>query len=185
MSSCLASIDSTGWDTVSGSSRKTVVKNHAIRLSTSNKTRTCHQRNMGHTLSLDELPHSAKSSHSLVQSCTYLFLETNSMHPFLTLQKIVGEAGGIVLEDNLSADFFDSGWSIYQCGAKKLRLVWDGKDGRGFLQRFVEPDSWQDTEPFITKDDIESVPQNEAKIEAFRHAANALLVQHQSPTALR
>jgi hypothetical protein len=63
------------------------------------------------------------------------------MHPFLALQKIVGDAGGIFLEEDFSADDFGSYWPICQCGAKKVRLVWDGKDGWGFLQRFAEPNS--------------------------------------------
>lgn len=93
------------------------------------------------------------------------------------LQAIVEESGARLSEEDLRPDHFGSYWSIYVHGENRARLVWDGKEGWGFLQRFSEPNrQWEQVAPLVTESDIEGTPQNEIVLTQFRQAIKNLLV---------
>jgi hypothetical protein len=99
----------------------------------------------------------------------------HSMHPFCILQEIVVNAGGKLVKENFNADVFGSYWAIYMGNSRELRLVWDGKDGWGFLQSQETPSSWADVQPVVVEGDLESTPRNELKIAAFSRAVERLI----------
>jgi hypothetical protein len=97
------------------------------------------------------------------------------MHPLTMLQKIVEDLDAEMVEHNYRPDVFGSGFVVYSKCGKSVRVVWDGKEGWGFLQAPSLGGSWADASPLLTEGDLEGVPQNHAKIAQFRQAAAALL----------
>lgn len=78
-------------------------------------------------------------------------------------------------------DVFGSAYSVFERGSSKVRLIWDGKDGWGYVQVYLRTSEnkagdWRDVDCFVTEGDLKSVPANEAKINEFRKAiADALI----------
>ena len=97
------------------------------------------------------------------------------MHPLTMLQDIVESLGVEMLEYDFRSDLFGSGFVVYSKHGQSVRIVWDGKDGWGFLQTLAPDGFWSDASPLLTEGDLEGVPQNHAKIAEFRQAAIALL----------
>ena len=105
-------------------------------------------------------------------------------HPYYFLKKLaqpfLGSAGFTETSEELMPDVFGSAYSIFRCGNRKIRLIWDGKDGWGYAQDYARPEAnqpgdWVDIECFLTEGDIDGLPQNDSKIEEFRSALSAAL----------
>lgn len=97
------------------------------------------------------------------------------MHPFCILQEIIVNAGGKLVEENFDADVFGSYWAIYMGNSTALRLVWDGKDGWGFVQSPKALNLWTDVEPIVVEGDLDGEPRNDIKIAAFQCAVERLI----------
>ena|SRR5450631_229870 len=96
------------------------------------------------------------------------------MHPYTMLRTIVEECSSATLfDENLQPDVFGSAWAVYRLRTTTLRLVWDGKDGLGYLQ-CDRNGAWDDVGPYLTETDLESAVPNHAKIELFRKAIREL-----------
>jgi len=91
------------------------------------------------------------------------------------LKELLGELGAELTSEDLHADVFGSYVATYANSGRAIRLVWDGKDGWGFVQLHRSGDDWADATDFLTEGDLESVPQNHVKIERFRQVVAALL----------
>lgn len=105
-------------------------------------------------------------------------------HPYYFLKKlaqpILRNAGFSETSEELMPDVFGSALSIFSHGDRKIRLIWDGKDGWGYAQDYARPEphhagDWVDIDCFLTEGDIEGVPQNDSKIEDFRSVLSATL----------
>lgn len=90
------------------------------------------------------------------------------------LQMIVEESGAKLSEEDLRPDHFGSYRSIYVRGENKARLVWDGKEGWGFLQRPDPGGKWGQVGPLVTEGDIEGKPQNEIILDQFRQSIRSV-----------
>lgn len=97
------------------------------------------------------------------------------MHPFCILQEIIVNAGGKLVKENFDVDVFVSYWAIYMGNSRALRLVWDGKDGWGFVQSPDALNSWIDVEPIVVEGDLEGHPRNDFKIAFFQDAVERLI----------
>jgi hypothetical protein len=97
------------------------------------------------------------------------------MHPYTMLKEILGEMGAELTSEDLHPDVFGSYVATYANRGHAIRLVWDGKDGWGFVQQHRSGDDWADATDFLTEGDLEGGPQNHAKIEQFRQVVAALL----------
>jgi hypothetical protein len=97
------------------------------------------------------------------------------MHPYTMLKELLQELGAQLTSEDLRPDVFGSYVATYANGSNLIRLVWDGKDGWGFVQQHRADGNWADATDFLTEGDLESVPQNHAKISQFRQAVAALL----------
>jgi|SRR5215203_4718393 len=107
------------------------------------------------------------------------------MHPYNIMKNIakpiLEKSGYQQASEEYQPDVFGSAYSVFECGAKKVRLIWDGKDGWGYAQVYFRnadnrPGDWQDIDCFLTEGDLESVPANEIKINEFREAVAEALV---------
>ena len=101
------------------------------------------------------------------------------MHPYNILKSIaepiLEKSSYRQVSEEYRPDIFGSAYSVFECGTKKVRLIWDGKDGWGYVQVYFriadnQPGDWQDIDCFLTEGDLESVPMNKAKIDEFRVA---------------
>lgn len=108
----------------------------------------------------------------------------DSNHPYYFLKKvsqtILIEAGYCEESEELMPQLFGSAITIFRSCDRKIRIIWDGKDGWGYAQDHAsEPDRmgnyWVDIDRFLTEADIETVPQNDNKINEFRSSLLALL----------
>lgn len=94
------------------------------------------------------------------------------MHPYTALKQFVARvferSGHRQTAEELQPDVFGSAYSIFDNGHSKLRLVWDGKDGCGFAQiGGGDANDWRDIPVYLTEGDVETVPPNQQKIDAF------------------
>jgi hypothetical protein len=96
------------------------------------------------------------------------------MHPYTMLKELLRDMGAELTSEDLRPDVFGSYVASYANRGSPIRLIWDGKDGWGFVQQHRSGD-WVDATDLLTEGDLESVPQNHAKIEQFRQAVSALL----------
>ena len=85
------------------------------------------------------------------------------------LEPIFQKSGHKEISEELHPDFFGSAFSVFDNGRCKVRLIWNGKDGWGYTQTSNQDarEKWQDISCFLTEGDLESVPQNQEKIEEF------------------
>ncbi|MBK6724921.1 MAG: hypothetical protein KBF52_14970 [Pyrinomonadaceae bacterium] len=95
-------------------------------------------------------------------------------------EPILTKSGYQQVSEEYRPDVFGSAYSDFKFGAKKVRLIWDGKDGWGYAQIYLrsaanQPGDWQDIDCFLTEGDLESVPVNEGKINEFRIAVSDAL----------
>ena len=94
------------------------------------------------------------------------------MHPYSFLKARVEAAalpaGFQLFCEELHPDVFGSYFCIFERGDQQLRLVWDGKDGVGFLESRVGsgPD-WRPLGRALGKGEIEGSPQDADAIAAW------------------
>ncbi len=94
------------------------------------------------------------------------------MHPYRFLKEKVEAAalpaGFQLSSEDLHPDVFGSYLCIFERGDRQVRLVWDGKDGVGFLESRVgsEPD-WRPLGRVLGEAEIEGVPQDAEAIAAW------------------
>ena len=63
---------------------------------------------------------------------------------------VLTSAGFRETTERLEPDVFGSAWSEFSDGNKTLRMVWDGKDGRGFVQ--IQKDrEWEDIPIYVAE----------------------------------
>ncbi|WP_191621170.1 hypothetical protein [Marinihelvus fidelis] len=96
------------------------------------------------------------------------------MHPYTMLKTMLVELGAELTSEDLRPDVFGSAVATYNNHSHPIRIVWDGKDGWGFVQQY-RSGNWTNATDFLTEGDLEGVPQNHAKIEQFRQAVATLL----------
>lgn len=97
------------------------------------------------------------------------------MHPYTILKKILEAAGAKESAEDLRPDVFGSYVATYDNDGILLRLVWDGRDGWGYIQRRHAGDDWVDASEYLTEGDLEGEPQNHAKISRFKSAVARVL----------
>lgn len=97
------------------------------------------------------------------------------MHPYTMLKDLLRETGAELTSEDLHHDVFGSFTATYTNQGSPIRLIWDGKDGWGFVQQHVPGGGWVDASDFLTEGDLEGEPKNHAKIEQFRQVVAALL----------
>lgn len=100
------------------------------------------------------------------------------MHPFTILQSQIQDAlpGEVRLIDEIFDEQNFGNWiATYEGSHGGFRLVWDARDGWGFLQRRSGEDAWFDVEPIIPEGDIESVPPNAKKLGDFEKSIRLLI----------
>jgi hypothetical protein len=98
------------------------------------------------------------------------------MHPYTAMKELVApvfqRSKHQQVAEEVRPDVFGSAYSIFESPRSKLRLVWDGKDGCGYAQTFASAasDEWFDIPCYLTEADLETVPPNREKIDAFLRA---------------
>jgi len=72
------------------------------------------------------------------------------MRAYTTLRELVKSAGSTLVEEHLHPESFGSAYAVFvgHAGAK-FRVVWDGKEGCGFLQAESPNQEWKDTGPYV------------------------------------
>ena len=95
----------------------------------------------------------------------------NWKHPYNFIksitEKILLPKGYVVDFEQLNPDVFGSAFCIFKKeNEKSFRLVWDGKDGWGFIQ-VPEKRGWKDLSIFLTEGDIEGESINYQKVNDF------------------
>jgi hypothetical protein len=92
------------------------------------------------------------------------------MHEYSTLRELVKGTGAILIEEHLNPDVFGSAYAVFSCGNDgRFRLVWDGRDGCGFLQGSADS-QWKAVGPVIPEGHVE----NAHLISEFLTACEAL-----------
>jgi len=103
----------------------------------------------------------------------------NSCHPYFIVKKkvtkIANRCGYHETEEHLEPDHFGSAYCIFQKDTKRLRYIWDGKDGWAVIQTEAPRKQWDDVKIYLTEGDVESVPPNETKIKEFEDALHERL----------
>jgi hypothetical protein len=90
------------------------------------------------------------------------------------LESIAEQLGFTPKVEEFRPGVFSSAWIIYSTQSAQLRLVWDDKDGVGFLEsRGHATDKWETISEIMTESDAESTPKNEKKFAEFRRAVEA------------
>ena len=94
------------------------------------------------------------------------------MHPYIFLRARVEAAAlpaGFQLSiEELHPDVFGSYFCIFQRGDEHIRLVWDGRDGAGFLEsRAGDESEWRPLGRVLAEDEIEGSPQDLEAIAAW------------------
>lgn len=90
----------------------------------------------------------------------------------MTLRQLVQRAGASLVEEHLNPDVFGSAYAVFQGkhGAS-FRLVWDGKDGCGFLETTAPGKGWVTVGPIIA----EGALSDTLLIASFQAAATTLV----------
>ena len=97
------------------------------------------------------------------------------MHPCTMLKQILQDLGAEPTSEDLRPDVFGSYMANYDNAGEAIRLIWDGKDGWGFVQQRRSDGDWVDASEFLTERDLKGLPQSHEKIARFREAVAALL----------
>ncbi|MFO7690717.1 MAG: hypothetical protein R6W83_09240 [Cryobacterium sp.] len=72
------------------------------------------------------------------------------MRTYSSIREVVRGTGATLVEEHLHPEAFGSAYGVFvgRAGAR-FRLVWDGKEGLGFLQLLVAPDEWKNQGPTV------------------------------------
>ena len=72
------------------------------------------------------------------------------MRAYRSLRELVCRAGATLLEEQEQADGFGSAYAVFLGSTgTSFRLIWDGKESYGFLQRQISSEEWKDAGPFV------------------------------------
>ncbi|TXI47536.1 hypothetical protein [Methylophilus sp.] len=74
------------------------------------------------------------------------------MREYSTIRDAIKSLGATVAEEHLQPEFFGgSAYCVFNANqGSQFRLVWDGKEGYGFLQSATSPEQWQDIGPHLS-----------------------------------
>jgi hypothetical protein len=73
------------------------------------------------------------------------------MHEYIVIRDAIKTLGASVVEEHLHPESFGSAYCIFEgSDGLRFRLVWDGKEGYGFLQSLKQNNTWQDAGPFVS-----------------------------------
>lgn len=96
------------------------------------------------------------------------------MDAYEALKEILLDGGLTVVQEQRHPEAFGSAWAVFEARGRKVRLVWDGKDGWGFVQtEGADPGEWIDHGPRVTRDDLASA-RGSSGVAAFRAAVRRL-----------
>lgn len=72
------------------------------------------------------------------------------MREYSIIRDAIQNLGAAVIEEHLHPEVFGSAYCIFAGhNGTQFRLVWDGKEGYGFLQSAKSPDLWEDIGPYV------------------------------------
>lgn len=73
------------------------------------------------------------------------------MREYSAIRDAIQELGASVIEERLHPEAFSSAYCIFEGENRShFRLVWDGKEGYGFLQSAKSAGLWQDVGPHVS-----------------------------------
>lgn len=73
------------------------------------------------------------------------------MPEYAVIRDAIKELGASVTEEHLHPEAFVSTYCIFEgANHSHFRLVWDGKEGYGFLQSAKSADFWEDIGPYVS-----------------------------------
>jgi hypothetical protein len=98
--------------------------------------------------------------------------ESQWQRPYRVLKSILEQLGITPYKEELHPNAFESAYSVYKVSGEELRLVWDGKDGVGFLEHGAGQ-HWEMISPYLSRADIE----NPDKVGEFREAVQRFAVK--------
>src|SRR5690606_28050307 len=85
-------------------------------------------------------------------------------------EPILTESGYIQVSEEFHPEIFGSAYSEFVQGPRKVRLIWDGKDGWGYFQT-LNPQrgefDWTDVHCYLAAADISSDHPNRLQIDQF------------------
>jgi hypothetical protein len=97
-----------------------------------------------------------------------------NVHPYEWLKREMSEAlivaGFRQREEQLHPDHFGSAFIVFENQRWELRLVWDGKEGYGVIQRRLAKSEvdWADIAEVLTEGDLEGAVIERTKVERWR-----------------
>lgn len=102
------------------------------------------------------------------------------MHEYDVLRELVKSTSATLVEEHLNPDVFGSAYAVFSSAqGGYFRLVWDGKDGCGFLQSYRGGSHWEATGPVVPESCVEDVN----LISAFLKACETLVTASQIAAA--
>ena len=100
------------------------------------------------------------------------------MHEYFTLKEAITGLGISPSLEELHPDDFGNAFCIFDVGVETpFRLIWDGKDGCGFLQTPDGSGGWSDAGPFLP----EGAYPGSDQFQAFVSKAYSLAFGHERP----
>lgn len=93
------------------------------------------------------------------------------MYEYTVLRSAVENLGAICVEEHLHPESFGSAYCRFKHGDNEFRLVWDGKEGYGFLQVPNGSGDWSDIGPYVSGVSNPQAP----KFASFVQTAKALV----------
>ena len=73
------------------------------------------------------------------------------MREYAIIRDEIKRAGATLLAEHLSPEHFGSAYCTFEGRTgMRFRLVWDGKEGYGFLETPAKGGSWSYTQPFVS-----------------------------------
>ena len=91
------------------------------------------------------------------------------MHPYEIIKEAVlkatAEVDSTVVQEDLRPDAFGSAVSVIQTRGHRLRVVWDGKEGAGWVERAsTAPGGWSPVGPWVTEREVDWKVFDESKL---------------------
>ncbi|WP_024930068.1 hypothetical protein [Methylophilus sp. OH31] len=73
------------------------------------------------------------------------------MSEYTVIRDAIQELGASVTEEQMQPEIFGSAYCVFEgTNHTSFRLVWDGKEGYGFLQSAKSAGLWQDVGPHVS-----------------------------------
>jgi hypothetical protein len=72
------------------------------------------------------------------------------MKEYSVIRDAIKNLGAVLVEEHLQPEIFGSAYCIFEgLNGARFRLVWDGKEGYGFLQSAKSTNQWEDVGPYV------------------------------------